>query len=70
MAFPVSSRTTGTLITATIWNADLKDNLNTLRAGGIAMTSQAADDFVKASSTSQLAPEGSANVKLWIEVFT
>lgn len=32
MSFPVSSRVTGTLITASIWNADLVDNLNALSA--------------------------------------
>lgn len=31
MAFPVGSRSTGELITAAIWNADLKDNLNILK---------------------------------------
>lgn len=55
MAFPVAARSTGELITAAIWNADLKDNLNTLRTGGIAIASQAANDFVYASSASQLA---------------
>ena len=44
MAFPVSARTTGELITAAIWNADLKDNLNTLKtpitdAGGLRLSS-------------------------------
>jgi hypothetical protein len=37
MAFPVSARTTGTLITSTIWNADLKDNLNALQGGTVAL---------------------------------
>jgi hypothetical protein len=31
MAFPVSSRTTGTLITESIWNSDIVDNLNYLK---------------------------------------
>lgn len=35
MAFPVSARTTGELITASIWNADLKDNINALKTGGV-----------------------------------
>jgi hypothetical protein len=55
MAFPVAVRSTGTLITASIWNADLKDNLNTLRAGGIALTSQATLDGFYASSSTQMA---------------
>ena len=55
MAFPVSSRSTGTLITATIWNADLKDNLTSLYAGALAISSQAALDFRYASSATQMA---------------
>jgi hypothetical protein len=54
MAFPVSARTTGELITAAIWNADVRDNLNALRAGGIALASQAAHDFIHATSATQL----------------
>lgn len=50
-----SSRTTGTLITAAIWNSDVVDNPIALRAGGIAVASQAAQDFLYASSASQLA---------------
>ena len=50
-----STRTTGTLITASIWNQDITDNSIALRAGGIAIASQAALDFVYASSDSQLA---------------
>lgn len=34
MAFPVSARSTGTLITAAIWNADIKDNLNDVYSSG------------------------------------
>jgi hypothetical protein len=30
MAFPVGARTTGEFITASIWNADIKDNINAL----------------------------------------
>ena len=33
MAFPITSRTTGELITASIWNADIKDNLTGIQAG-------------------------------------
>lgn len=70
MAFPVTSRSTGTLITATIWNADIKDNVNALYTGAMALTSQAADDWIGASSSTQLERRGSADVKLWIEVFS
>lgn len=50
-----SSRTTGTIITATIWNQDVVDNPIALRAGAIAMASQAALDLVGCSSSSQFA---------------
>ncbi len=53
MAFPVSTRSTGFFVTSAVWNADLVDNLTTLRAGGIAVTSQAAGDLITASSASQ-----------------
>lgn len=49
-----TSRTTGDLMTASIWNTDLVNNLTTLRGGGIAISSQAALDFIFASSTTQL----------------
>lgn len=64
MAFPVTSRTTGTLITSSIWNSDLKDNLNTLYTGGCAITSQAAGDFVYAGSSTQLARLAAVSGKL------
>jgi len=43
------------LMTAAIGNTHWRDNLTELRAGGIAITSQAALDFLYASSSSQLA---------------
>lgn len=58
MAFPVSARTTGVLVTATVWNGDLKDNLNNLYAGALAIASQAANDFLYASSTTQMGRVG------------
>jgi hypothetical protein len=54
MSFPVGARTTGELVTAAIWNADLKDNLNNLYAGALALTSQAIGDMLVATSTTQL----------------
>lgn len=69
MAFPVGARTTGELITAAIWNADLKDNLNTLRTGGLALTAQANGRFLIASSSSQLSVAKNAFVKVFNEVF-
>ena len=48
-----STRTTGTLITAAIWNQDIVDNELALRAGGIAIASQAALDILYASSATQ-----------------
>lgn len=50
-----SSRTTGTLMTAAIWNSDAVDNPIALRAGAIAIASQAALDFLYASSATQFA---------------
>lgn len=47
-------RTTGELITASLWNADIVANLIELRAGGLALSSQAAGDIPYASSASQL----------------
>jgi hypothetical protein len=55
MAFPVSSRSTGTLITASIWNNDLRDNINALNAGAMAQAGQAANDYIFAQNTTQLA---------------
>lgn len=54
MAFPVSARTTGELITAAIWNADLKDNLNNVKTGAQALDQvqfggQASDPTVSSS---------------------
>lgn len=61
--------TTGQLATASDHNTYTKDNIIALRAGEIALTSQADDDFIKASSATQFTRQGSADVKLWMEVF-
>ena len=45
----------GELVTASIMNTHIRDNENELRGGGIAIASQAALDFLYASSASQLA---------------
>lgn len=47
--------TAGQLVTPSQLNTHLRDNLTVLRAGGIAMTSQAANDLVYASSSTQFA---------------
>jgi hypothetical protein len=47
-------RTTGELITASIWNTDLTDNLNALRQGALALPSQAGGDFLYAATPTQL----------------
>ena len=67
MAFPVGSRSTGELITAAIWNADLKDNLNNLYAGTLAISTQANGRFVVASSATQLSVNKNAFVKNFTE---
>ena len=50
-----SSLSTGTLVTAATWNQDVKDNAIALRAGSLAVTSQAIGDILYASSTTQFA---------------
>ena len=64
-----SSRSTGTVITAAIWNQDVVDNPIALRAGGIAITSQGNGRFVVASSSTQLASDKQVYVKIFTEVF-
>ncbi|HXG88761.1 MAG TPA: hypothetical protein VNJ02_10530 [Vicinamibacterales bacterium] len=49
-----STRTTGTLITAAIWNQDVVANPAALYAGALALPSQAARDFLFATSATQL----------------
>ena len=70
MAFPVAARSTGELVTAAIWNADLKDNLNNLYAGTLAMTGQANGHFVMASTATQLVVKKNSKVKVFTEVFS
>ena len=50
-----STRTTGTIISAAIWNSDCVANPIAINAGAIGIASQAALDFIYASSASQLA---------------
>lgn len=45
----------GTRYVAADLNAQVRDNMIVLRAGGLAIASQAANDFIYASSTTQLA---------------
>jgi hypothetical protein len=52
-------RTTGELITASIWNTDLTDNLNALRGGAVAIASQTAGDFIYAAGPAQFSRVGS-----------
>lgn len=59
---------TGELATAAVQNTQVLGNLNELRTGGLAMTSQANGYFVIASSASQLGPKRSF-VKVFQEVF-
>jgi len=54
-----TTQSTGTLITATIWNTDIVDNLTALRSGSLAITSQGANEIIYASSSSQLARSSS-----------
>ena len=63
---PVS---TGELATASVQNTQVLGNLNELRQGGVAITTQAADDFVRASSDTQLTVMTAAQMKIWVETF-
>jgi hypothetical protein len=49
-----TSRATGFDVTAAIWNQDVVDNAIELRAGGLAISGQAAGYIPRASSSSQL----------------
>src|SRR5687768_171183 len=57
MAFPTPTKTwvAGTVLAASDLNTQLRDALNALDLGRLAMASQAANDFLYASSTTQLA---------------
>jgi len=46
--------TTGEDVTAAILNTHVRDNMTELRAGGIAIASQAANDFLYAASSTQI----------------
>lgn len=50
-----TTRTTGTLITAAIWNQDVVANPIALYAGALSIASQAANDVLYAASATQLA---------------
>ncbi len=62
--------TTGQLATASDENTYTVDNIVALRNGEIALTNQATDDFITASSSTQLSRMGSADMKIWTEVYT
>ncbi len=49
-----TSRTTGDLVTAAIWNADIVANEIAINAGAIAIASQATGDVIVATSATQL----------------
>lgn len=48
-----TSRTTGDLVTAAIWNADIVANEIAINAGAIAIASQATGDVIIATSATQ-----------------
>jgi len=49
-----TSRTTGDLVTAAIWNADVVANEIAINAGAIAVASQAIGDLIVATSATQI----------------
>lgn len=65
-----STRTTGTLITAAIWNQDAVENEIALRTGAVALTSQAQGNFIVAESGTQLTAQRDEQVKFFVESFT
>ena len=58
-----STRTTGTLITALIWNQDVVANPIAIYAGAMSITNQVNGRFLVASSATQLSPNKNAFVK-------
>ena len=66
---PPTTKSTGTLITAAIWNQDVKDNAIAIHAGEVALTSQVAQDFIIASSATQLDRLDQAGVVIMMQVF-
>lgn len=64
-----TTRTTGDLISAAIYNNDAVDNPIALRSGSLSLNNQAAGHFVIASSTAQLSADSDEQVVLFIEMF-
>lgn len=64
-----STRSTGTLITAAIWNQDVVNNPIALYGGAMSLTSQTAEDFICATSSTQLKRVDHANVMLQVRLF-
>src|SRR5262245_54014907 len=50
----VSTWVVGEICTAALLNAQVRDNQTTLRAGGLNLSGQTANDFLPASSSTQL----------------
>lgn len=65
----VTTAVAGTIYTAARYNSETKENLEHLRQGGIAMTGQAAGNYVRATSSSQYESIGDEQVKWLCEVF-
>lgn len=59
------------VVTAAQMNTHVRDNFNEVRAGGLSLPSQAANDFIYASTSTQLGrigvagPGGSGRVPMW-----
>lgn len=64
-----STRSTGFLVTAAVWNQDVVANPIAVHAGEIALTSQASQDFIVASSATQLDRIDQAGVVIMTQVF-
>jgi hypothetical protein len=65
-----TTRTTGALITAAIWNQDVVENVIALRLGALALTGQVQGSLVVADSPTQLTTQRDEQFKFFMESFT
>ena len=64
-----TTRSTGTLITASIWNQDAVDNPIALRTGALEIAGQLNGRFVVASSSTQLSVAKQSYVMVFTQAF-
>jgi hypothetical protein len=64
-----TTRTTGALITAAIWNQDVVENPIALRLGALALTGQVQGSLLVAESSTQLTTQRDEQFKFFVESF-